>query len=316
MANNKKLKILVVSGGASAERDVSIKSGRNVYLSLDRKKYVVSSLLVPKSLDSFFTDKNKNILKKTDLVFIAMHGFFGEDGKLQSYLESLGVKYTGSSSFSCTLSMNKYFSTKIVGSAGINVPKTYLISKSMVDEDVSSLTSKIMFPLFLKPNNGGSSDGVCIVKNANELKKKLSLIFRTDNEAILQEVVVGRELTCGVLGNVGSKIEVLPPVEIPKQGQFFDKKIKYSKNTVEICPAELTANEASNIKDISKRIHELLQCRGVSRSDFILAGNKFYYLETNSIPGMTESSLILKEAKAIGMTFPDLLDRIVELALE
>lgn len=316
MANNKKLKILVLSGGPSTEREVSIKSGKNVYANLDRNKYIVNSLFVPKSLDSFFTDKNKNILKKADLVFIAMHGFFGEDGKLQSYLESLGVKYTGSNSFSSTLSMNKYFSTKIVESAGFYVPKTYLISKSMVDEDISNLTKRIKFPLFLKPNNGGSSDGACIVKDVNELKKNLNLIFKTDNEAVLQEIVVGRELTCGVLGNVGSKITALPPVEIPKQGQFFDKKIKYSKDTVEICPAELTVKETNKIKNLSERIHELLQCSGVSRSDFILSGNKFYYLETNSIPGMTESSLILKEAKAVGMTFPDLLDCIVELALK
>jgi D-alanine-D-alanine ligase len=316
MANNKKLKILVLSGGPSTEREVSIKSGKNVYTNLDRNKYMVSSLLMPKSLDSFFTDKNKKILKKSDLIFIAMHGYFGEDGKLQSYLESLEIKYTGSNAFSSSLSMNKYFSTKIVESAGFCVPKTYLISRGMLDHEILNLTKKIKFPLFLKPNNGGSSDGACIVKNGDDFKKNLNPIFKTDNEAVLQEIVIGRELTCGVLGNVGSKIEALPPVEIPKQGQFFDKKIKYSKDTVEICPAELTPKEASKIKDISKRIHELLQCRGVSRSDFILAGNKFYYLETNSIPGMTESSLILKEAKAVGMTFPDLLDRIVELALK
>lgn len=308
---NKKIKILVLSGGPSSERDVSIKSGKSIIKNLNKNKYIVSSLIVSKDLNKFFTDKNKNLILKSDIVFIALHGYFGEDGKIQSYLESLNIPYTGSSSLSSFICMNKSISSSILSNFKIKQPKSIISN----NKDLKKIDlKKLNFPVFIKPNSGGSSDGAFIIKNLKEFNDKSNLFFKFDKEVLIQEFIEGKELTCAVFGD-GQDIFALPPVEIPKQGDFFDRKIKYSKGTIEICPANISIKQTKILQNLAIMAHKNLLCSGITRSDFILKGNNFYYLETNTIPGMTETSLVPKEAKAQGLDFSILLDMIIENGL-
>ena len=301
----KKTKIVVLMGGKSSEHDISVISGNEVVKNLDKKKYLAIPVVISKEGKGF--DRiNKN---KPDIVFIALHGKFGEDGTVQGMLELLGIPYTGSGVLASSIGMDKLMFRKLMHAEGITSPDYFVVNKN---EKVRKLFKP---PYFVKPFDGGSSVGVSIVKKGKELENALKLVFRYSETAIVEEFVEGLEVTCGVLGN--DNPVALPVTEIhPIKGDFFDYKSKYNENgSEEITPARISKKMTEEVRGLAVKIHKLVGARGFSRVDFILQKGKTpIVLEINTIPGMTPMSLLPKAAAAAGITYPQLLDRIIGFA--
>ena len=301
----KKTKIVVLMGGKSSEHDISVISGNEVVKNLDKKKYLAIPVVISKEGKGF--DRiNKN---KPDIVFIALHGKFGEDGTVQGMLELLGIPYTGSGVLASSIGMDKLMFRKLMHAEGITSPDYFVVNKN---DKVRKLFKP---PYFVKPFDGGSSVGVSIVKKGKELENALKLVFRYSKTAIVEEFVEGLEVTCGVLGN--DNPVALPVTEIhPIKGDFFDYKSKYNENgSEEITPARISKKMTEEVRGLAVKIHKIVGARGFSRVDFILQKGKTpIVLEINTIPGMTPMSLLPKAAAAAGITYPQLLDRIIGFA--
>ncbi len=324
----KKIKVAVISGGTSSERSVSIKSAKQVYDNLPKDKYIPTLINITKNgrwlyggnkkpikiYDTKFGYK-KSELKKFDVAFIALHGQFGEDGKIQALLEIIGLPYTGSGVLASALAMDKIKTSELVKLSGIAVPKQLVVEKSF--KDIKLLKNVLTFPCFVKPNQSGSSLGISRVDSLKDLTKALKIAFEEDEMVLIEELINGREITCGVMGNSNKgKIIILPPAEIIPKNKFFDFEAKYDDSQVEeICPARITPRQTKNVQELSKQIHLLIGCDGLTRSDFILKDNKFYFLEINTIPGITKESICPKEARAAGIDFGEFLSQQVKLAL-
>jgi len=245
-----------------------------------------------------------------DIVFIAMHGAFGEDGRMQALLEWVGLPYTGSRVASSAMAINKEIANTLYSANGMRVPHFSVVDKNIKKYPIS-------LPVVIKPVNGGSSVGVSVVKTKKELTGAITNALREDDRAMMQEYIQGREFTCGVLEDKNGKPFVLPPTEIlPKSSSFFDYKAKYKVGgSLEITPAHLPKAQTKELQKLALRAHRILGCSGMSRSDFILKGKTFFILETNTIPGMTQTSLLPQAAKAAGIDFPALLDLIINAGL-
>ncbi len=340
MSKNK-LKIAVISGGLSNERDVSIKTGQQIFHNLSDEKYdkffieiskdgkwllsddnlKLRTKYITKSLVIMHPDKGivENDLNNYDVVFLALHGKFGEDGKIQSLLDILGVPYTGSGVLASAIGMNKIKTIEFIRGLKIKIPNFLsLFNKNNIDllEIDRQIKKNIKYPCIVKPNESGSSIGVSIVQSFKDLKIAIDVAYNKDEQILIQEFILGREITCGVLGNSHrTKLEVLPPIEVIAKNTFFDYNAKYfSKETQEICPAKISKEHIDRIMLLAKKIHERLGCDGLTRSDFILRDNEFYFLEINTLPGLTEQSLCPKEAKVAGMTFSEFLNKQIQLA--
>ena len=305
---NKKLRVAVLMGGPSAEHEVSLASGENVFNFLDPEKYVAQKFIIPKK-----GDWNSEELKKFDLAFNCLHGEFGEDGRIQKTLDDLGVLYTGSGAVASAIGMDKKFSRFIFESNGLNAPHT-LYFKNQNDITINELK----LPLVIKPKAKGSSVGVYLARDKKDLEKAIDEAFKLDREILAEEYLQGKEITCGVLESAdGGEIFALPVTEIlpPESSPFFDYKAKYSGATREITPADIDDFFAREAQDIAKKAHHLLECSGYSRTDMIIKDGKIYVLEINTLPGLTKESLLPKAAAVAGISFSELLDRIIELAL-
>lgn len=331
-----KLKIAVICGGNSGERDVSLLCGDNIFKSLDRQKYepflvVLDQNLVwfdhtrKLTLDLYSTNNGVNQKEANfyDLAFMAMPGTFGEDGQLQSLLEIIGLKYTHSKRLASALAMDKSIASQIAKNSDLKIPETLEFnSNRLTSESLKVLTQKFEFPFILKPNSGGSSVATFKVLNSIELQTNLEFLqTELPNQTILaQQFVSGRELTCPVLGNSKSskQIQALAVGEIIIQSEFFDYNAKYfDTETQEIFPAQIDQSIYQKIQTQSITIHQVLGCDGLTRSDFILdSKGDLYYLETNTNPGMTPQSLCPKAAMLEYQTIQDFLDKIIKFALE
>lgn len=326
-----KKKVAIFCGGPSSEYEVSLNSARTIFEHLDKEKYEVSICYISKELHAklvrngktnFEKSKTKTPLLKVlqkikDEGFYALlagiHGEFAEDGHLQSLLEFYKIPYSGSDIYGSTLAMDKYRSSLIVEKIpGLKMPVSVLILSNK-----NFNNTNLHYPLIIKPNTLGSSVGVFIVKDKNEsnnalkvLKDKLKL-----REYIVQECLIGAiELSCGVLQKNNGEFVKLPPIEIrPKRSPFFDYNAKYQiGGSVEITPPKSVSKALSDkISELACDIHTCLGLRTYSRSDFLVKDNNIYYLETNTLPGMTTTSLLPQEAKAIGMSFEKLLDFLI-----
>ncbi len=335
---HKKINVLVIGGGTSSERAISLMTAAQVAAALPPARFAVSTAEIASDGAWRLTGAKKTIGGKTDrslvpfngsgkkfdAAFIALHGKNGEDGKVQAVLELAGIPYTGSGVLASALAMNKIRTMEFVARYGIRVP-AYLPLYKKEKFDLAELDrvikKQIGYPCVVKPNEAGSSVGIRMVKDKAELASAIKAAFREDTSIIVQRRIKGRELTCAVMGNSHeTDLITLPPIEIvPKGRDFFDYKAKYfSKATEEICPAPIPARLASEMADISKQVHFLIGCDGLTRSDFILAedGKTLYFLEINTIPGLTEASLCPKAAKAAGWSFGQFLDKQVGLALK
>lgn len=327
------LKIAILSGGISSEREVSLKSGSQVYAALAHNPRFETSLIDIR-LDLSWYDcapgKTPHNISATlaskesfpfDIAFIALHGKYGEDGAVQSYLDELGIPYTGSGAGPSALGMDKAASSYAAQAAGLRVPQFILANKNDLqksDLSFANVASQLGDSFVIKPNRSGSSMGITMVRSPEDFQRALTAALQEDDSFMMQRRIEGKEFTCGVLGNSGAKPQALPPVEIKTASDFFDYDAKYQESkTQEICPPQMDPAHLMLLQNAALTAHETLGCDGLTRSDFMQdnEGN-FWYLETNTIPGLTSASLCPKEAAAAGMDFAHFIERIVDLALE
>ncbi len=359
------MKIVVLCGGISTERDVSLISGSMVYKALKKKGHDVIMLDVYLGIEGDVTgifEKDKdwaaqvsgiseinpdiskikamrpdgdrnffgpNVIKlcqEADVVFMALHGVGGEDGKVQSTFELMGIKYTGTDFTSAAMAMDKAITKDLFKAWGVNTPKGIVIYKKdnvpacvCVSGDVyekyvaeNGSEADIVYPCIVKATNGGSSVGVSIANNRSEFDKACDEAFKYDTKAIVEQYIKGREFAVGVIEG-----KALPVIEIaPKQG-FYDYKNKYQAgSTVETCPADLTAEQTDKVQRMAERAFAALRYKSYARMDFMLSeSGEFYCLECNTLPGMTPTSLLPQEAAAVGISYEDLCEKLIKLAL-
>ena len=309
---NKKIQLALIAGGKSGERDVSLAGAKGVLAALDREKYDVYQYDPATDLAQLAQDAGK-----LDVAFILLHGPLGEDGSMQGFLDLLGLPYQGAGVLGSALAMDKNLAKVLYRQAGLPVAD-WLMAKPGDADRPESLSAKLGFPLVVKPVAQGSSLGMSIVHDNSELAAGLEKAFSFDDAVMVEQYLNGREITVGVLGN--DDLTALPLVEIipGKEHPFFDYTAKYTPGaTVEICPADFPEDITRLAQDYGVRSHKALQLRGYSRTDMIVAEDgSIRVIETNTIPGMTPTSLLPQAAKQFGLPFPQLLDRLIELALE
>jgi D-alanine-D-alanine ligase len=307
----KKSRIAVLAGGWSGEREVSLNSGRAVYNALDKDKYVVTMIDPRDEIETLFEKRDE-----IDLIFNILHGKLGEDGNMQGFLNILGIPFVGSGVLSSSLCMNKKIAKERYRSAGLQVASHLILNRGK-DFSLEEIAKRIGMPLVIKPVSEGSSIGISICRNEVEVREGIENAFSWDREIMLEEYIKGREITCCVLGS--SELQALPIIEIVPDSSytFFDYEAKYKPGaSKEICPADIPENLAGEATRIAKTAHKVLHCAVWSRSDMIIRDDKLYLLETNTIPGMTETSLFPLAAKAAGLTMGELLDKFVSFSME
>ena len=305
MKNKKFKNILVVLGGTSGERAISLESGKACIKALKNKGYKISTF------DPKINDFNLINKKKVDVIFNALHGKDGEDGIAQSYFEYLKIPYTHSGIISSFNAMNKLISKKIFIKNNIKTPKFVSIKKTeyKTKKIKKILTKKkIRFPIVLKPINEGSSLGVEICKDKEKLFQVARFLFKKYDELIFEEYIGGQEVQVAVINS-----EPLGAIELVPKRLFYDYKAKYTKKakTKHIMPARLSKKKYNEVLSIAKKAHKVLNCRGVTRSDFKFFRNIFYLLEINTQPGMTSLSLVPEIANFKGITFENLVEKIL-----
>ena len=332
-------------GGPSSEHDVSMASGAQVFNALKTSsEFEVQAIVVDRegkwSLSQSAPEvlpkpgkaqdrpmpreeaiRGISLLSQADAVFLAFHGPFGEDGTLQGMLESLSVPYTGSGPLASALAMNKAKAKELFRYHGLTTPQDLSLTSKAIQASISNaveaIEANLNYPVVVKPNLGGSSLGVSLANDAEQLRGALEWATRFDADILVEERIVGRELTCAVLEELDGSVRALPVIEIvPHRGDFFDFASKYEDGgSDEICPADLTADEARMVQEAAVKAHTALSCRGFSRTDLFLTDTGPVVLETNTIPGMTPNSLLPKAARAAGIPFPDLMAQLVALGM-
>ena len=311
-----KIKVAVLSGGKSAEHEISLISGREVVKHLNPQKYDVLPIIISRNGTSFQLNNKKYSLSQLStancqLFFIAMHGPFGEDGTIQGFLDLIEVPYTGSKVLASALGMDKIYSRKLFTHAGLKTPKFMAVKKHQKTHDIFK---KSKLPVFVKPNNQGSSIGASKVRKKKNLKKALQYAHKFNDLALVEEFLDGIEVTGSIIGN--DKPKALPLVEIVPKRDFFDYKAKYDERlTDEIVPARISNALAKKAQEAAVTAYKALGCKGFGRVDMIVKDNDVYVLEVNTIPGLTSVSLLPKAAKAAGISYPQWLDKIISFAV-
>lgn len=340
-----KKKIAVIFGGKSGEHEVSLRSASQVMQALDRNKYEIIPIAITKS-GRWLTEEAgqkylANNLEKAgqqggvesegvfengskfpekfppiDLVLPIMHGTFGEDGKLQGALEMLGLPYVFSGTLASALAMNKEKTKIIAKSAGLKIAKDIIISRSK-KYNAEKIIVKLGFPIVIKPTELGSSVGINLANSKEELVSSIEKALEFGEEVLLEQFVKGRELTVAVMGDKTPK--ALPVIEIiPKVSGWFDYRAKYETGgSIEVCPAEIPDETRKKVQRYAVKIFKAIGCRDLARADFIWSASddKLYFLEINTIPGMTATSLAPQSAASAGMNFSEFLDKLIESAL-
>lgn len=298
------MKIGVIMGGISSERDISLKSGEQVIKNLNKDKY---EEIIPIIINS--KDEVIEKVKEIDFAFIALHGRFGEDGTIQGVLETMSIAYSGCGVLCSAICMNKGLTKRLLQSIGVNTA-SWITVKSKEDINYKKL-KEIGYPVFIKPNNGGSSIATFFIKREDDVEEAVIKALNYDDEVIIEKYVKGQEITSFVLNG-----EVFPTVVIKaNKGEFFDYKSKYEENGANEEVSFLEKSLQEKINCISKKVWNLLGCKSYARIDMIISNNIPYVLEVNTLPGMTTASLIPKSAEARGYNFSELLDKIIEYSL-
>lgn len=321
------LNIAIIAGGDSREYGISIKSGKQVELNMDRDKfcpflieikgknwnYRIGAKKFPIDKNDFSITIGKRKIR-FDAVFVAIHGTPGENGKVQGYFDMLQIPYTSCGVTTSALTFNKSFCKDVVRPHGIRTAKSMHLFNGLVDTGANIL-AELALPVFVKPNNGGSSVGMSKVNLKEELLPAIAKAFNEDDEIIVEEFIGGRELTCGVLRSEG-KIITFPVTEIIPKKEYFDYEAKYKKGMAdEVVPADISKIESDHCQDISRLLYEKLNCKGVVRFDYIFTGQFFCFLEVNTVPGLSEASIVPKMALAHGWTFKELITRLINETL-
>jgi D-alanine-D-alanine ligase len=353
----KRIRVGILTGGASAERDISLATGAQIAATLpadrfetvlldplalmarnpaltDAQREQALALLqtgglvkqpraLPRGLEDHIAKAEKAIVPAStamsnsagpvDVVVLALHGTWGEDGRIQGLLDTIGIPYTGSGVLASALAMDKVMTKRVLASEGLDVPRGVVVTSASGD-DLKSARS-VGLPVFVKPVASGSSVGAAIVTSGEQLAPAVADALRYDERALVEELVGGTELTVAVIGN--DDLQPLPVIEIVTKREFFDYTAKYSAGeSEEIVPARIPDEVARRAQDIAVRAHLALGCRGMSRTDLMWSGDRMVVLEVNTIPGMTANSLLPKAARAAGIQFGDLIARFVDWALE
>jgi len=319
--------IALCAGGFTGEYEVSLNSAKNIAANLNPAKYKVYTLLINR--DSWFydgadgkinVDKNDFSLTiagekvKFDFAFITVHGTPGEDGKLQGYFDMMGIPYNTCDATTSAITMNKAFTKTLVhGIHGLNTARSMQLHRKD-GHDVATIAGNLKFPLFIKPNNGGSSVGMSKVHNLAGLPEALEKAFHEDDQVLVEEFIKGREFSRGI-ARLKGKIVVLPATEIKTHKDFFDYEAKYTAGaSEEITPADLSPETNEKIADILTEIYLRLNCKGMVRIDFILLDGSmdFYFIEVNTTPGQSAASLIPQQVRAAGLNLVEFYGDLIE----
>ncbi len=318
--------VAVVCGGYSKEEVVSIKSANQIVQVIDATKFKVFTVVISKT--GWFVkthngdlpiDKNdfsfilNDVKIKIDVVFMAIHGTPGEDGKLQSYFEMLNVPVTTSNSFVSALTFNKYATKAYLKDFGVLSAKSVLLRKAD-DFSETEILESLGLPVFVKPNSGGSSFGITKVKEVKQLMAAINKAFLEDNEVIIEQFIDGQEFTCGVFVSKNENM-VLPITEIVSKTEYFDYDAKYNGFSDEITPARLPDNQTEECQELSYDIYKLLNCNGAVRIDYLLKDNNFYFIEANTVPGMSAESILPQQVEAYDMSITNFYTLLIEDAL-
>ena len=306
-----KMTIALLSGGVSSEREVSLNSGDQVYDALDQEKYNIVRYDPKTDLARLVEDA-----PGIDAALIILHGPYGEDGTVQGLLELLNIPYQGSGVLGSSLAMNKLASKYLYEKADLPIPPYIALQKGDALEP-AAWGKQLGLPLVIKPNEAGSSVGMTIVKSLETIQKAVEKAFSHDSTLLIEGYIEGIELTAGVIGN--KDLLALPIIEIvpDDEHEFFDYEAKYTAGvTQEICPARIDDETTQKAQAYAKTAHRALFCKGCSRTDMILKDGEIYVLETNTIPGMTATSLLPQAARVAGLSFSRLLDQLIDLCIE
>ena len=325
-----KKNIALLAGGFTGEYEVSVNSAKNIADNLSADKYKVYTIFINR--DRWFyesdngpvdVDKNdftitvKGEKIKFDFAFITIHGTPGEDGKLQGYFDMLGIPYNTCDATTSGITMNKAYTKTIVnGIHGLHTAHSMRLFEQDM-HDVAIVAATLKFPLFIKPNNGGSSVGMSKVYNVAGLPEALKKAFHEDEQILVEEFIKGREFSIGI-ARLHGKITVLPATEITTSKDFFDYEDKYTSGvTKEVTPAYLSAEQNERIADIVTEVYMRLNCKGMVRIDFILleGSNDFYFIEVNTTPGQSANSLIPQQVRAAGMDLGEFYGALIEGAI-
>jgi len=324
--------IALVTGGFTGESVISLKSAEVIDSNIDRELFDVYKIIITRE-HWYYVDESgiKHVIDKNDFslqikdkkitfdgVFIGLHGSPGEDGKLQGYFDMVGLPYTTCDAITSAITMNKGYTKAIVN----GVKDLHVARSVQLFENHETLSAEILqdlkLPLFVKPNNGGSSIGMSKVKTAEELPEALAKAFKEDSQVLVEEFIKGREFTVGVYkGKEG--IKVLPATEIVTSKEFFDFEAKYTAGvTEEITPGRMTADELARVERVVAEAYRKLNCGGVVRIDYILeeGSDNFYFIEVNTVPGQTATSLIPQQVQIAGRTIKDFYTELLEVALK
>ncbi|OZB98187.1 D-alanine--D-alanine ligase [Paenibacillus sp. XY044] len=296
------LRVGVIMGGDSSEREVSLMTGREIISHLDPAKYEVRPIEIARKRDL------PQQLAGIDMAVIALHGKYGEDGTIQGTLETLGVPYTGSGVLASSLCMDKNMAKKMLRFEGVETPDWILLTSP--DELDVVLAPEPVYPLVVKPNSGGSSVGVTLARDKQSLREAVERAFQWDDEVILEQYIEGEEITCSLLNG-----EYLPVLSIKPNGEFFDYTSKYEEGESEEVVASLDPETAERVRRAAELSCRALKCSVYARVDIMLHQGIPYVMEVNTLPGMTRTSLLPKSAQAAGISFSGLLDRIIEGSL-
>lgn len=331
---NSKIKIVLLVGGSSTERIISKRSSKSIYEALVKLGYDVALIdpaygkNQPDVIEKFFSEEdfypvseknyveafNLEVFNQCNLVFIGLHGRWGEDGTVQALFDMKGIKYTGSKMLSSAVTMDKILSKILFDKFNIPTPKWVSISNKNFDteEIKNQIAEKISYPIVIKPNDQGSTVGLSIVKEESQLDEALQLAAKYSDKILIEEFIEGREITVGIVGQT-----VYPVLEIVPSHEIYDYDCKYTSGMSQyIVPAEIDEDVSTQLKEISLKAFNALECEGYARLDYRLTSdNKFYLLEINTLPGMTSLSLLPKMAKAANVSFEELINQIVKLSL-
>ena len=320
-----KMKIALLAGGDSSEREIALNSAHQISEALDREKYDVKvidlhhrSWAYTEDGKRYEMDKNdfsltvEGIRYEFDYALIIIHGTPGEDGKLQGYLDMMGIPYSSCSQVSSTITFDKVSTKRAVAERGINVAKEVFLHKGEAF-DAEAIVAKLGLPLFVKPNASGSSFGVTRVTEKEQIAEAVRLAFTESEEVLIEECITGREFGCGVLITKNEEI-VLPITEIVSKNAFFDYEAKYTAGmSDEITPAPISEEWAKMLARDAVVAYKACRCRGIVRIDFIITEEgKAYIIEVNSIPGMSSGSIVPKQARTAGISLGELYDKVIE----
>lgn len=308
-----KIKVALIDGGDSTEREVSFKTSNEMYKNLDKNKYDVQIITIPNdNTNDWVMDLIKS---KSDIVLSALHGGSGEDGTVQGLLECLNIPYVGTKVLGSALSMDKHLSKQIMQLYNIPVAQDVFIKCNEEFKNYEDDINKLGYPLVVKPNRGGSSIGITIVNTKQELIKAIDLVKQLKDDILIEKYIQGREVTCGLVENK-TDIEVLTVLDISANSTFYDYKSKYEDDSTKIVFSTLPKFLQDMIQEIAKKVFIILKCKGYARVDMIVHQEQIVVLEINTLPGMTSHSLIPKAIEAKGLSYSQFLDTLINFELK